>query len=136
MEQNGLPISTVCSPANQHDSTKFVDIIESISDYLDDESIREIAQCYADKGYDTKEIRRYLESRDIAACIPHRRIGNDSTRVTSYKKCNRIRYVVEWFFSWLKNGFHRTAIRYERSIGSYLGLVNVGCIMMYLCVLR
>jgi len=50
VEQNGLPISIVIGSANQHDSTRFVDVMEDISDYLDDESTGQIVAVYADKG--------------------------------------------------------------------------------------
>lgn len=63
VEQNGLPVSIVISSVNIHDSTKFVDVIESISEYLDDDSIEEIVSVYADKGYDTKDIRTYPEKQ-------------------------------------------------------------------------
>ncbi len=36
VDGTGLPVSTVISPANEHDSMKFVDVIESISDFADD----------------------------------------------------------------------------------------------------
>ena len=42
MEQTGLPISIIIGSANEHDSTKFVDVMESISDYLDEQMIEEI----------------------------------------------------------------------------------------------
>ena len=42
VEKNGLPISIVISPANIHDSTRFINVIESISDFLDDSMIKEI----------------------------------------------------------------------------------------------
>jgi len=48
------------------------------------------------------------------------------------------RFVVKRFFAWLKCGFRRTAIRYERNCDNYyLGLVvYLACIMMYWRVLR
>ena len=128
-EQNGLPISIILGPANQHDSTKFVDVMESISDYLDTSKIKSV---YADKGYDSKIIRNYLKSRNIVPCIPKR---NFKTRGNHDNNYNKIRFVVERFFAWLKNGFHRTRIRYERYAGNYLGFVNIACIMMYWRVL-
>jgi len=42
VEQNGFPISIVMSSANQHDSTKFVDVIESISDFVADDCTKQI----------------------------------------------------------------------------------------------
>ena len=44
---------------------------------------------------------------------------------------SKTRYVVERFFAWLKCGFHRMAIRYERRAENYFGLVNIASIMMY-----
>ena len=61
VESNGLPVSIVTSPANEHDSTRFIDVMKSISDFLDDKSIQQIISVYADKGYDNTSIRNYLK---------------------------------------------------------------------------
>ncbi|MEX0862257.1 transposase [Nitrosopumilus sp.] len=111
-------------------------IEENIPDYLDDESIEQIVSVYADKGYDSKTIQNYLKSRDIIACIPQRNFktrNNDSTDQNNY---NKTRYVVERFFAWLKCGFHRTRIRYERNAENYLGLINIASFLMYCRVLK
>lgn len=134
MESNGLPVSIVIGPANEHDGTRFIDVIENISDHLDDDSIKQIKKVYADKGYDAKRIREYLKSRNITDCIPHRNFKTKHNKTTQ-NKYNKTRYVVERFFAWLKCGFHRTRIRYERIAENYLGFVNVACIMMYWRVL-
>ena len=136
MEQTGLPISIVISPANIQDSTKLVDVMENISDFVDDCTIKEIVSVYADKGYDSMAIRNYLKNRNINPCIPFRKNSNTTTKNKSYKKYNKIRYVVERFFAWLKNGFRRTTIRYERVAENYLGLINIASFLMYCRVLR
>ena len=56
------------SPANHHDSIKLIDIVENISDFVDDGMIEEIASVYADKGYDSGTIRNYLKNRNIVPC--------------------------------------------------------------------
>ena len=135
VEQNGLPVAIVMSPANIHDSTKLIDVMENISDFVDDNLIKKIVSVYADKGYDSTSIRNYLRNRNINPCIPFRKNSNETTKNKSYKKYNKIRYVVERFFAWLKNGFHRTRIRYEKSCDNYLGFVYLASIMMYWRVL-
>jgi len=35
-------LSIVMSPANEHDSTKFVDVIENISDFINESMVKEI----------------------------------------------------------------------------------------------
>lgn len=110
--------------------------MENISDYLDDSMMNQIVSVYADKGYDSTSIRSYLKNRNINPCIPFRKNSNETTKNKSYKKYNKIRYVVERFFAWLKNGFRRTAIRYERVAENYLGLINIASFLMYCRVLR
>ena len=51
----------MCSSANEHDSTKFIDVMENISEFVDDSMMDEIVTVYADKGYDAKYIRNYLK---------------------------------------------------------------------------
>lgn len=99
--------------------------MKNISEYLDDTVIDNIVAVYADKGYDSASIREYLKNRSIVPHIPFRKNNNLQSKNKSYKKYNKVRYVVERFFAWLKNGFHRTRIRYERNAENYLGLINI-----------
>jgi len=130
VESNGLPVSIVIGSANHHDSTRFIDVMESISDHLDTKKIKSV---YADKGYDSTTIRNYLKSKNIVPCIPKR---NFKTRIIHHTNYNKTRFVVERFFAWLKNGFHRTRIRYERKAENYLGLIHIASFLMYCRVLR
>ena len=44
---------------------------------------------------------------------------------------NRVRSMIERFYGWIKV-FRRIIIRYERLPSTYLGFVQVGCIMILL----
>jgi len=123
------------SPANIHDSTRFIDVVGSISDHLDYSATRKIKSIYADKGYDAEFIREYLRNRNIVDCIPKRNFKTKNNKKINQNDYNKTRYVVERFFARLKNGFHRTRIRYERKSENYLAFVNIACIMMYWKVL-
>ena len=130
------------SPANIHDSTEFVDVMKNISDFLDDKSIKQIISVYADKGYDSTSIRNYLKNKNITPCIPKRNFKKNNNKKYSdvnqnnaNYNYNKVRFVVERFFAWLKNGFHRTRIRYEKKCDNYLGFVYLASIMMYWRVL-
>ncbi len=129
------PASINCkSPADIHDSTKFANVMESISDFADDSMMEQTVSVYADMGYDSKPIRSYARSRNVIPCIPfgkNSRTASDDAYKDSY---DRTRFVAERFFAWLKNGFHRT--RYERNAGNYLGLVNIASFLTYCRVLR
>ena len=80
MESNDLSVSIVTGPANVHDSTKFIDVMESISDFVGDGSIKQIISCFADKGYDSAAIREYLKNREIVSRIPFRK-NNKSPKI-------------------------------------------------------
>ena len=136
VEQNGLPVSILLSSANQHDSTKFIDVMENISEYLDEQMMKEIVAVYADKGYDARYIRNYLRNRDITCCIPYKTNSKFILQNNMQNSYNKTRFVVERFFAWLKNGFHRTRIRYEKVAENYLAFVNIASFLMYCRVLR
>ncbi|MEM4252116.1 MAG: transposase [Candidatus Nitrosotenuis sp.] len=62
-----LAISIVTGCANEHDSTKFIDVMKNTSEYLDENTIEQIVSIYADKGYDAAYIRLHLRNRGIAS---------------------------------------------------------------------
>ena len=109
--------------------------MESISDFLDDDMLDEIASVYADKGYDAVTIREYLKNRNINDRIPKRNFKTEKNNTANQNNYNKTRFVVERSFAWLKNGFYRTRIRYARIAENYLAFVNIACIMMYWRVL-
>ena len=123
------------SPANVHDSTRLVYVMKNISDHLSSSVTKKIKSVYADKGYDAKSIRKYLKNRNIKDCIPKRNYKIKCNGITIPNHYNKTRFVVERFFAWLKNGFHRTRIRYERIAENYLAFVSIASIMMYWRVL-
>jgi cell division protein FtsX len=97
---NSLPVSIIISPANQHDSTKFIDAMESISDHLDDDSVKQIKSVYADKSYDSKIIRNYLKTRDVVPCIPFRNYKTTHNKSEEQNNnYNKTRFTVERFFA-------------------------------------
>ncbi len=73
VDRTGLPISIRASPANVHDSTKFIDVLENISEPADDGLIREIISAYADRGYDAAYIRDYLGCHGITVAFHTKR---------------------------------------------------------------
>jgi len=76
-----------------------------------------------------------LKNRNIADYIPHRNYKTKRNGLTISKHYNKTRFAVERFFAWLKNGFHRTKILYERIADNYLAFLNIASIMVYWRVL-
>ena len=128
---SGLPVSAITSPANEHDGTKFIDVLENISEYLDGSMAEGISTVCADRGYDAKYIRNYCRCHSIGCRIPYKKNSKFTVPGNQQNIYNKTRFAVERFLAWLKCGFRRTAIRYERNCENYLGLVYLACIMMY-----
>ena len=109
--------------------------MENISEFVEDSMMDEIVIVYADKGYDAKYIRNYLRCNGMNFCIPYKKNSRFIVSENQNNIYNKTRFVVERFFAWLKNGFHRTRIRYEKKCDNYLGFVYLASIMMYWRVL-
>lgn len=83
-----------------------------------------------DKAYTGRPIRAYLHRRGIEAVIPRR--SNESRRGTrfdcqTYREHNRI----ERTFNRLKQ-FRRVATRYEKRVESYLTMLTLATILLWL----
>jgi transposase len=75
---NSLPVSVIISPANEHDSTKFADVMKKVNVCLNSSMTCHIKEAYADKAYDSKSIRQYLGKRKIRDVIPSRQYNTMS----------------------------------------------------------
>ncbi len=71
-----------------------------------------------------------------AYCIPYQTNSKLIFQNKMQTNYNKTHYVVERFFGWLKNGFHRTGIRYERNAENYFGLINIASFLTCCRVLR
>jgi len=137
-----LPLNLGIGPGNEHDSRRLVEVVGGIRVKTHAGRPRtRPREVVADTAYDTKEIRRYLRKRGISTNIPaNRRNLKRNRRGRPYrldpKTYRRVRSSVERFFAWLKGGFRRLALRYERLTSTFLGLTHLACIAIYLKVLK
>jgi transposase len=92
----------------------------------------------ADGAYNTREIRHHLRRRGIRASLPANSRGRTRPkRGRPYRFCRATyrvtRAAVERFFAWLKGGFRRLALRYERLWCTFAALLylaafpSLGC---------
>jgi transposase len=82
----------------------------------------------ADGAYDTREMRHHLPRRGVRASIPENLRGRRRPRRgRAYRLCPATYRVtkgaVERFFAWLKGGFRRLALRYERLSSTFAAMV-------------
>jgi transposase len=85
-----------------------------------------------DRAYDSDLLDAELRNEGIEMIAPHRKNRKkpktqDGRKLRRYKR----RWKVERLFAWLGN-FRRLVVRYERRAGNFLGLVQLGCIVILL----
>ena len=107
------------TPGNVHDAKVAMPLIDALPPSC---------ELVADKGYDSKALRDWLEARGTVPVIPPRKgrlVQYDYDR-TAYKHRN----VVERMFCRLKD-FRRVATRYDPNATTFMAAVTIAAIVSY-----
>jgi transposase len=85
-----------------------------------------------DKAYDSDPLDESLKEQGIEMIAPHRRNRKkkktqDGRKLRRYKR----RWNIERLFAWLQN-FRRLVVRYEYRDENFLGMAQLGCIIILL----
>ena len=115
----GLPVELLVTPGQVADITQAEALLQN----------HDFEAAIADKGYDSKKLVDYIESRDAEAVIPPRSNLKDQREFDHdlYKERN----LVERFLNRVKQ-YRRVATRYEKTARNYLAFVQVASIMVLL----
>jgi transposase len=93
---------------------------------------RQPERLIGDKAYDSDPLDETLLERGIEMIAPHRqnrkkKRSQDGRKLRRYKR----RWKVERLFAWLQN-FRRLVVRYEYKEENFLGMAELGCIVILL----
>lgn len=123
-ERGGLPLATLLTGANRHDSLVFEQLIDAIPLIRQPNRHRRKRpeKGHADKAYDIPRCRTALTTRRIKVRIARK--GIDSSQ-----RLGRHRWVVERTLAWL-NRFRRLTIRYERRADIHQAFLTLGCALI------
>ena len=85
-----------------------------------------------DKAYDSDPLDKSLKEQGIEMIAPHRsnrkkKKTQDGRKLRRYKR----RWNIERLFAWLQN-FRRLVVRYEYRDENFLGMAQLGCIVILL----
>jgi transposase len=124
VDARGLPLAAQLGPANEHDSKRFEDLLDSVRPVRGRRGRprKRPAKLHADKGYDFPRCRRACWDRGIVARIARR-------GVESKERLGRHRWVVERTLAWLHR-FRRLAVRYERRPDIHRAFLRLGCALI------
>lgn len=135
VSSEGLPISIVTGPGNEHDSQQFEHVMADIRVNIGRGRPRtRPVEVIADAAYDTEVIRTYLRRRGIKSNIPANKRNQKKPspgRPTRFDPATyKVRGAVERFFGWLKLGFRRISIRHERIDACFMGFLQLATFLM------
>ena len=123
-DASGLPVALHVDSASPHE-VKLVK--KTIRGRFTDKLPKRII---GDKAYDSDPLDRDLKTLGIEMIAPHRSNRKrpktqDGRPLRRYRK----RWKVERLFAWLQN-FRRLVVRYEYYQENFLGMIQLGCIVI------
>jgi transposase len=134
-----LPIAIDLGSGNEHESRKLIPLMNDIQIKNNNGRPKSRPErVWADTKYHTFLVLTYLYNRRIRAQTKQRRNTKSKQgrpHVFLYREYRKIRSSVERFFAWLKS-FRRIQTRYERLASTYLGFIQLGCIMILMKVFK
>jgi transposase len=123
VDRQGIPLATLLTGANRHDSMAFEDLIDAVPAIRCPSGRRKRpATLHADKAYDVPRCRRALHRRHIRVRIARKGIE-------SSQRLGRRRWVVEPTMAWLAR-YRRLTIRYERRVEIHQAFLTLGCALI------
>ena len=124
VDRTGIPLATLLTAANRHDSVIFEALLDAIPSIKQANGRRRKrpAKLHADKGYDIPRCRTALRRRHIRVRIARKGIA-------SSERLGRHRWVVERTLAWL-NRFRRLTVRYERRADIHQAFLSLGCALI------
>jgi transposase len=122
---HGLPLSAIVASASPHEVTLVDKTLDAAwTAFLPDRLI-------GDKAYDSDPLdARLLDERGVEMISPNRSnrsVTQDGRPLRRYRR----RWKVERLFAWLHN-FRRLVVRYEYHAVNFLGMLQLGCILILL----
>ena len=124
VERGGIPLASLLTGANRHDSVVFADVLDGVPPITTPSGQRRKrpAKLHADKAYDIPRCRQALTRRRIKIRIARK--GRDSS-----ERLGQHRWVVERTLAWL-NRMRRLTVRYERRADIHQAFLTLGCCLI------
>lgn len=131
VDGTGIPLGVTIAPGSWNDMRLAVNTIEDMRLEISLSG----SFLLADKGYDSFEFRKYLDSKGLRSNIPKRSttLGLEKELYNCDPKIYKFRFIIERTNAWFKS-FKRLRFRYDRSSCSFEAFLSMAIIVM--CVRR
>jgi len=123
-DSHGLPIAVGVTSASPNEC-------KLVEDTLQQRHVATLPQrLIGDRAYDSDPLDQRLRERGVELIAPNRRKRKRTQDGRPLRRYLR-RWKVERLFAWLKN-FRRLSGRWERHAHNFLGMVQLGCMLIRL----
>jgi len=125
-DRSGLPIALHVDSATPHEVTL-------VSKTMEGRFLVQLPErVIGDKAYDSDPLDEELEQLGVQMIAPHK-VNRTKPKTQDGRTLRRYRrrWKVERLFAWLQN-FRRIVTRWERHLHNFLGMVQLGCIVILL----
>lgn len=126
-DTGGFPVAAHIESASPHEVKLVEETIDSgFTEYAPDKLI-------GDKAYDSDKLdQQLMDDRGIELIAPHKKNRKrPSTQDGRKLRRHKRRWKVERLFAWLQN-YRRLVVRYEYHAENFLGMLQLGCIIILL----
>lgn len=117
----GVALGVEVSGANTHDIQLLKATFDSAPIYRPQPTRRRHQHVCLDKGYDSKDVRKFLKRRHYQPHVKSR--GQEEAERKKNPRFKARRWVVERTHSWI-NRFRRLLTRWEKKSDNYLAMLN------------
>jgi len=117
----GVPLDVEVSGANTHDIKLLQATFDSVPIRRPQPTSHRHQHVCLDKGYDSKDVRRFLRRRYYQPHVKSR--GQEQAQKKSNPRFKARRWVVERTHSWI-NRFCRLLVRWEKKADNYLAMLH------------
>ena len=126
VDGKGVPLAICITGANRHDVTQVIPLVNDVPAVRGKlgHPKKRPSEIYADRAYDSEDVRKTLRSLKIAPYLAKRNTEHGSG-------LGRKRWVVERTISWLHN-FRRLRVRYERRADIHLAFMTIAACVICL----
>ena len=124
-ERHGLPVAAWIGSASPHE-TRFVKAVEQRFTAAAPERM------IGDRAYDSDPLDERLQQQHGVELIAPHKVNRRKPQTQDGRKLRRYcrRWKIERLFAWLHN-FRRLVTRWEYHAANFLGLVQLGCILVF-----
>jgi len=129
VNEDGLPLSVVVGPGNEHDRRRFEEVLGGLRVKKSGRGRARTRPKVVDAADDVKAIREGLRRRG-------KRTRGGKQAFRRRKTDRKARSRVERFFGWRKGGFRRWTVRHERWLATFLAFVLLACFLIAWRILR